>query len=75
MTPVLWKYLITKGDGSAIRFVAAEDREWAEKDWKVCRAFLAIQQNHNLNAQCLAVLPNDFCSGCDGHGQTYKEWR
>ena len=31
MTPMFWKYLITNGDGSAIRFVAAEDREWAEK--------------------------------------------
>jgi hypothetical protein len=32
MTPMFWKYLITNGDGSAIRFVAAEDREWAEKE-------------------------------------------
>jgi integrase len=32
MTPKFWKYLITNGVGSAIRFVAAEDREWAEKE-------------------------------------------
>jgi hypothetical protein len=32
MTPMFWKYLITTGDGTAIRFVAEEDREWAEKE-------------------------------------------
>jgi hypothetical protein len=32
MTPMFWKYLIKSGDGSAIRFVAEEDREWAEKE-------------------------------------------
>jgi hypothetical protein len=32
MTPKFWKYLITNGDGSKIRFVAEEDREWAEKE-------------------------------------------
>jgi hypothetical protein len=32
MTPMFWKYLITNGDGSAIRFVAEEDRECAEKE-------------------------------------------
>ena len=32
MTPKFWKYLITNGDGSEIRFVAEEDREWAEKE-------------------------------------------
>jgi hypothetical protein len=32
MTPKFGKYLITNGDGSEIRFVAEEDREWAEKE-------------------------------------------
>jgi hypothetical protein len=32
MTPMFWKYLITNRDGSAIRFVAEEDCEWAEKE-------------------------------------------
>jgi hypothetical protein len=32
MTPKFWKYLITNGDGSAVRFVAELDREWAEKE-------------------------------------------
>jgi hypothetical protein len=32
MTPKFWKYLITNGDGSKIRFVAEEDRESAEKE-------------------------------------------
>ncbi|PYU20638.1 MAG: hypothetical protein DMG30_20455 [Acidobacteria bacterium] len=32
MTPKFWKYLIAHGDGSAIRFVAEEDRDWAEKE-------------------------------------------
>jgi hypothetical protein len=32
MTPTFWKYLITNHNGSAIRFVAQPDREWAEKE-------------------------------------------
>ena len=32
MTPIFWKYLITKHDGPAVRFVAEEDRECAEKE-------------------------------------------
>jgi hypothetical protein len=32
MTPKFWKYLIINGDGSKIRFVAEEYREWAEKE-------------------------------------------
>lgn len=32
MTPKFWKYLINNGSGSKIRFVAEEDREWAEKN-------------------------------------------
>jgi hypothetical protein len=32
MTPMFWKYRITNGEGSAIRLVAEEDREWAEKE-------------------------------------------
>jgi hypothetical protein len=32
MTPKFCKYLITNGDGSAVRFVAEPDREWAEKE-------------------------------------------
>ncbi len=32
MTPPFWEYLITHGDGSAIRFVAANEREAAEKE-------------------------------------------
>ena len=32
MTLKFWKYLITNHNGSAIRFVAQPDREWAEKE-------------------------------------------
>jgi hypothetical protein len=32
MTPKFWKYLITNGDGSEIRFIAEPDREDAEKE-------------------------------------------
>jgi hypothetical protein len=32
MTPKFWRYLITNHNGSAIRFVAQPDREWAEKE-------------------------------------------
>lgn len=32
MTLKIWKYLITNHHGSAIRFVAQPDREWAEKE-------------------------------------------
>lgn len=32
MTPMFWKYVITNGDGSAIRLVAEQDREWTEKE-------------------------------------------
>jgi hypothetical protein len=32
MTLKFWKYLITNCNGSAICFVVADDREWAEKD-------------------------------------------
>lgn len=31
MTPMFWKYLITIGDGSEIRFVAEKDRESTER--------------------------------------------
>ena len=32
MTPIFWKYLITNCDGSAIRFVAEQERDEAEKE-------------------------------------------
>ena len=32
MTPMFWKYLITNGNGSEIRVVAEEERDWAEKE-------------------------------------------
>lgn len=32
MTPKFWKYLITNGNGSETRFVAEQDREWAERE-------------------------------------------
>ena len=34
MTPRFWKYLITNGDGSVVRFVAEPDREWTEKEFE-----------------------------------------
>jgi hypothetical protein len=32
MTPMFWKYLITNCNGSAICFVAEQDRDWTEKE-------------------------------------------
>jgi len=34
----------------------------------VIRAFSAIQQSHNLNLLCSAVLPKEFCDGYSEHG-------
>jgi len=60
MTPKFWKYLITNCKGSAIRVVAEQDRECAEKELEGNSHLLVIEQNHNFNPQCSAVLPNEY---------------
>jgi len=74
MTPTFWKYLITIGDGSAIRFVAEQDREWTEKEL-VIRAFSAIEQDHKFNPLCSVVLLNEFYSSFVGHEHNFKKRR
>jgi hypothetical protein len=75
MTPKFWKYLITNHNGSAICFVAEEEREWTEKKLEGDPCLSTTPQNHNSNARYSAVLPNEYSSSFGGHADNYKESR
>ncbi len=53
MTPKFWKYLITNHNGSAIRFVAQPDREWAEKELEGDSGLLSYRAKPQIQSSVL----------------------
>jgi hypothetical protein len=54
MTPIFWKYLVTNGDGSEIRFVAEQDRDWAEKEMEADPRLLSYRANPQIQSSVLS---------------------
>lgn len=54
MTLKFWKYLITNHNGSAMRFVAQPDREWAEKELESDPRLLSYRAKPQI--QCSVLL-------------------
>lgn len=50
MTPSFWQYLITHGDGSEIRFVAANEREAAEEELESTPGLLSYRAKPQIYA-------------------------
>ena len=58
MTPIFWKYQITNHNSSAVRFVAEEDREWAEKEFECDPHLLSYEAQPQVHC-CVVRCPAD----------------
>lgn len=75
MTAQFWKFLIGNGHGLEIRFVADEDRAWAERLLEGDPALLSYRTEPQFVFPLDSDPPNGYSSSFGGPVHKNEKWR